>query len=87
VKEELWKAGTGQRIERLYAWVAIGPDGGEGLVSSVVPGMPGWTPLIGADRERIESYRGLAAHAAKASGYSVILKVFENPRILEEIET
>jgi hypothetical protein len=76
-----WKPATGQKIERIYAWVATEPDGGEGIVSTLL----GDThyPLIGADKARIESFREFAQLAGKVSGYPVHLICFEQKRILE----
>lgn len=73
---ESWKPRAGQAINTLYAWVATEPDGGEGVIAGVLPGMPGMTPLIGADRARIESYREIAINAHQATGYPVRLKMF-----------
>ncbi len=73
-----------QRITRLYAWIAEEPDGGEGVVGGDLPGM-GWTPLIGADRARIESYRRVAEQFASVSGYPIRLKVFGEGTVIDEI--
>jgi hypothetical protein len=81
-----WKPGTGQKIEKLYAWVAEEPDGGEGVCAMSVPGLGGMVPLIGADRARIESYRGHAHAVRVASGYPVRLKVFSEGVVIDEIE-
>ena len=41
---------TGQRIERLYAFVALEADGGEGVAAGVIlPGTRLYMPLVGAD--------------------------------------
>jgi hypothetical protein len=63
-----WKPGKGQKIERLYAWVATEPDGGEGVCGMTIPELGGLVPLVGADRERIESLRIYAEQIRKASG-------------------
>lgn len=77
-----WKPGQGQAIERLYAWIATEPDGGEGVCSFQLGDMH--MPLIGADMARIESLRGHAAVIAKASGYPVRLVEFSTRRVLRE---
>ena len=73
-----------KRIERLYAWVMTEPDGGEGI-----PGMqhgPGvWGPMIGADRERVESYRELAREMQHRLGLPVRLVCFERRVDLERL--
>lgn len=73
--------GAQVKIEALYAWVCVAPDGGEGAVATWLGGQ--WFPLIGADRERIESLRG-AAQAAKSAGYPVRLVRFDRLTVLEE---
>lgn len=80
---DAWKHSTGQKIERLYAWVATEPDGGEGLCSMPVGDMI--APLIGADRERIESLRRYAELVHRSTGFSVKLKVFGSGTVLDEI--
>jgi hypothetical protein len=79
-----WKPGNGLKIERIYAWVAEEPDGGEGVVASQIPGV-GWVPLIGADRSRIESYRERAAAVARGTGCKVRLKLFGAGVVIDEI--
>lgn len=67
-----WKPRTGQSIDAIYAWVATEPDGGEGVIAAALPGI-GITPLIGADMDRIKSYRSIAEDARAGSGYPVRL--------------
>jgi len=80
-----WKAGTGQKIEKLYAWVATEPDGGEGVCAMSIPSLGGMVPLVGADRARIESLRPHAAAVRTATGFPVRLKVFGSGVVLDEI--
>jgi hypothetical protein len=80
-----WKPRTGQKIERLYAWVATEPDGGEGVCGAYVPELGGLVPLVGADRERIESLRDHAAITRKASGYPVRMVEFSTRTNMEEL--
>lgn len=65
-----WKPATGQRIERLFAWVSIDPDGGEGVmaVNMMIAGRPTLVPLVGADMDRVESYREIAEMVARKTG-------------------
>lgn len=74
--------GAGRRIEALYAWICREPDGGEGVVATLLGGQ--WFPLIGADRERIESLRAVA-QATKSAGYPVKLVCFDRLTVLEEL--
>jgi len=71
-----WKPGKGQKIDKLYAWIATEPDGGEGVCAAHFGPAIGWAPLVGADRERIESYRQFAEEARKISGYPVRMVEF-----------
>lgn len=75
-----------QRIDKLYAWIVEEPDGGDSIISGHLGGGIVFTPLIGADRARIESYRRLAEDAARASGYPVRLKVFGAGTVIDEIK-
>jgi hypothetical protein len=77
---------TPLRIEKLYAWIATETDGSEGIVAVGLPGMPGVTPLIGADRARIESYRAHAEEVARLTGCAVSLKVCRDGVVLDKIE-
>lgn len=47
-----------QRIERLYAWIASRDDGQDGIPA--VMSLAGPMPLVGADKDRIESFRRVA---------------------------
>lgn len=71
-----WKPGKGQKIEKLYAWVATEPGGGEGVCGMSIPELGGMVPLVGADRARIESLRPYAEQTRKASGYPIRLVEF-----------
>ena len=82
-----WKPGTGRKICKLYAWIATEPDGGEGLVAAYVPGTGGWTPLIGADRARVESFRSHAEATVEATGATISLKVFDGGTVIDTIES
>jgi len=81
---ENWRPGQGLPIERLYAWVATEPDGGEGLCSVTTLAL-GTMPLIGADRERIESLRPHAEITRKLTGYPVRLVRFLRTDVMEEL--
>jgi hypothetical protein len=77
-----WKAGRGLKIERLYAWIATEPDGGEGVVgaSMMIAGREMLVPLIGADGARIASYREYAERTERETGFPVRLVVFGDRR-------
>ena len=80
-----WKAGTGQKVERLYAWIATEPDGGEGVLGLEVPSL-GWVMMAGADRARIESYRGHACEVSRSMGLPVKLMLFGPGVVVDTIE-
>lgn len=71
-----WKPRKGQKIEKLFAWVATEADGGEGVCGAYVPSMGGLVPLVGADRERIESLRPHAEIIRRESGFPVRMVEF-----------
>lgn len=73
-------------MEKLYAWIAQEPDGGEGVITSHLPGMVGMMPLVGGERALVESYRPHAAMFARVTGYPVRLKVFSAGVIVDEIK-
>lgn len=54
------------KIEKLYAWVATHEDGEEGVPATSLGGLI--FPLVGADRERIESLREAAREALRRPG-------------------
>jgi hypothetical protein len=78
-----WKPGTGQSIDALYAWVATEPDGGEGVCSTQIGDMH--FPLVGADMDRIKSFRQHAEMIHRATGYPVRLVRFSRREDLEEL--
>jgi hypothetical protein len=80
-----WRPGTGQKIEKLYAWISEEPDGGEGVVGMRIPSLGGMVPLIGADGARIESLRQHAEIVRRVTGYPVRLKVFAQGVVIDEI--
>lgn len=71
-----------RRIDAIYAWIATEPDGGEGVCAHSMPRL-GLVPLVGADRERVESLRPFARAVAKQSGCPVRLVCFTTRNVLE----
>jgi len=70
--EQKYKPGKGLKITELWAWIGVEPDGGEGVLGAMI-GPLGFVPLVGADRDRIESYRDYAKAIQKAAGRPVKL--------------
>ena len=73
------------KIERLYAWIVTEPDGGEGLAAALIPGTNTFHPLVGADRQRIESHREHARAIHKSTGFPVRLVCFDHLVELEKL--
>lgn len=74
------------RINELWAWVATDEDSDdEGVMAAYNPNMGGWVPLIGADRDRIESYRELVTDMAQ--GKPIRLIRYLNREVIEEVNT
>jgi len=63
------------KITELWAWVREDVGDGEGILAAEmeIEGQRMFVPLIGADRERIESYRPFAEEMARASGRPIKL--------------
>lgn len=79
-----WKPGTRRKIETIAAWIAVEPDGGEGVIAVTMPN--GLTlPLIGADEALIESFRQSAMEAHLRTGYPVRLVRFSLREVIEEL--
>lgn len=73
------------RIDELYAWISVDPaDDSEGICS-VWTAELGHTPMIGADRARIESYRSTVEQITRASGIPARLVRFHGREVLETI--
>jgi hypothetical protein len=78
-----WKPGAGQAINTLYAWIATEPDGGEGLATMILNGM--FMPMIGADRERVQSLRPHAEWVHDVTGCPIKLKAFTVGVVIDEL--
>jgi len=73
------------RIEEMWAWLSTDPSDGEGVIGYRT-GDGWWMPLMGADRERIESYRWHADLCRRATGRPVILARYSQRTDVEVIE-
>ena len=68
-------------IDAIWAWIAIEPDGSEGVPASSRL-IPGWVmPMIGADEARIRSLQPEAEAICKAAGNGLKLMRFERGRL------
>ncbi len=70
------------KITELYAWIATDDKGEDGIVAMAMDGL-GWVPMIGSDKERIESYRENATAIGKQAGYPIKLCRFHGMEVLE----
>lgn len=75
------------RIDELWAWVAEddGPTD-EGVAAFLNPADGMWMPLVGADRERVESMRQAAHTIALAAGKRIRLVRFAARHDVELID-
>lgn len=72
-------------VKELWAYLAVDPgDGDEGIVAAWLNGS--WTPLVGADRQRMESLRELATAYAKDVKRLFRLVRFEQRIVVEVID-
>jgi hypothetical protein len=62
------------KIEEIWAYVAEEKPGDEGVCAASTP--MGWMPLVGADKERIQSLKHVAQTVADSSGCSIRLVKF-----------
>ena len=72
------------KITEMYAFVCedTGPDD-EGVIAENINGS--WMPLVGADMDRVESLKPIAARIRKTLGKKVKLVHFTRREDLEEI--
>ena len=73
---------SGYRVTEMYAFLAVGDDGEEGVPSFYACGM--MLPLVAADAARVESLRAMARQVVAKSGRPVTLARFT---VREDVET
>lgn len=73
------------RLKELYAFIAEGPDGNEGIASIKVT-EEAWLPLVAQTKEEIESYRPLASKLSEQLGKPVLLSRFTVREDLDNIQ-
>ncbi len=72
----------GDRITEMWAWTAVDPkDDCEGVLALLTPPLP----LVGGDRERIESFRNYAEAIGNANGQAIRLLRFSNVEVVEQV--
>lgn len=72
-----------ERINEMYAFVAIDSDGTEGVCSFYSRAMSGHMPMVGADTARVDLLRPIAQDMAKQMGVPIRVLRFT---VREEIE-
>lgn len=70
-------------IDEVYVFIAV-DEQGEGIPAMTLPGL-GTVPLIGADKDRIDSLRPYADRMARMSGKKIKLVKFTTRVELEEL--
>lgn len=71
-------------IEEIWAWIAEEEPGEEGIIGAYT-GEGIMHPLVGADKERIESFREYAEMISEKVDFPVRLVKFNNREELEEL--
>lgn len=71
-------------ITRMFAFLAVGDDGEEGVVSLDILDR-GAFPLVAADEDRVNALRPIAQDIADRAGLTIQLVAFDNRRNLETI--
>jgi len=76
----------GEKVEKLYAFVALDPDGNEGVMA-FMDDQKRWIPMIGANRETIDQYRPVVKVLAESmmAGIKVKLVSFSGREDVEVI--
>jgi hypothetical protein len=72
-------------LKELYAFIAEGPDGNEGIASIKVT-EEAWLPLVAQTKEEIEAYRPIAAKLAETLKKPVLLSRFTAREDLDTIQ-
>lgn len=75
---------TPHKITELFAWVATDQDGTEGVCGQLLPSNT-LMPMIGSDRDRIESLRPAAEEVRRLTGFPVKLMRFSMASKLEDL--
>ena len=72
------------KITEIFAFISIEKDlDDEGIIAWKIGDK--WMPLVGADKERVDSLRQLAERTKKITGKKVTLAKFTRREDLEEI--
>ncbi|HUT76640.1 MAG TPA: hypothetical protein VM285_03080 [Polyangia bacterium] len=73
------------RIKTMWAFVGTDADGDEGVIAFMDPVSREWRPLVGADKERMDSLRPIAQNIADQHGRPVTLVRFDRRSEVEKI--
>jgi hypothetical protein len=72
------------KIEKLFAYISIAPNGDEGVCAALICGM--WQPFVGADMARMDSLKPIAQKIADASEKQIVLMEFSGCKQLEVLK-
>lgn len=73
-------------IEEMYAFVAVDEDDQIEGITAFRNTDGGWMPMVGADQERMDSFRPMAQMLANQSGQTIKLIHFSNRAEVTTIE-
>lgn len=74
------------RIESLWAFLTVDPDGVEGLCAYFEPKVNMWFPMIAADEARLKDMRKHAKKLAQIQPHKIVLVRFSQREDREAIE-
>jgi hypothetical protein len=71
----------------IYAWVELEPDGKQGIIAAIVPGLERFGPVLLHHRTRAlaERFADLAARHAEASGRPVRFVEYRQTQIISGV--
>jgi hypothetical protein len=72
------------RIEQVWAYVSVDPDGDEGVCGAAIGPEGSWLPLIGSDETRIKQLMPLAQEIMAVTGMRIkLIKLSVREDIME----
>lgn len=74
-----------QKIDQLFAFLAVDAEGNEGVMAYFDPPNNRWMPLVGADLAKVDQIRPIVEEMAKAANIKATLAVFSERKNMEVI--
>ena len=72
------------RIDEIFAFVSEDAEGHEGICGFRAPD-GSWLPMVGADKERVDTLRPIAKIVSEQTGMRIKLLKFSRRSFIEEI--